>query len=430
MRRLILSLLLTVCGAAHAQVVPVYRPPAAPTWGVPLRPGPSAGTGAPAFRPAAPTFRPVLPVAEPAPPPRFVGPAGQPVPTIGAPSDVRQPDCFPVETGTLALPPMPGLELPAGGTPARPATIVAPVQPVSPAPITFGPPAPTWGVPQPTGRTLNVGRAVAREAIRPHAIAALGLEGVGITVEPPLPVGPPAPTPRGAFPPAVGGPPPSAPSPNYAAPAHGSPPSVSAPLPLAPAWLGQPTVEAQVVVPNSRALGVVRRQREQVSGVQFGVASGLASAMESMPSLTPPANNNGLRQWSTCPGGAQCGNLQSRAYRAGDVSGASTVCTAGQACRGRGGVAIDYWQGGRTGEIDGLPSGQTSAVLHRLRPGSQTGADAIVDRAAASQGVVSPARIGAAYDEARREILNGSATGAGMVLPTQQAPGPSIGPVR
>jgi hypothetical protein len=31
MRRLILSLLLTVCGAAHAQVVPVYRPPAAPT---------------------------------------------------------------------------------------------------------------------------------------------------------------------------------------------------------------------------------------------------------------------------------------------------------------------------------------------------------------------------------------------------------------
>ena len=427
MRRMILTLLLTLCGAAHAQVVPVYRPPAASTWGVPLRPGSAA---APTFRPVVPTFRRAPPVAEPAPLPRFVGPSGQPVTTIGAPSGVRQPDCFPVETRTLALPPIPGLGLPEGGGPVRPATVVAPVQPVSPPPVTFGPPAPTWGVPQPTGRTLNVGRAVAREAIRPHAIAALGLEGVGISVAPPLAAGPPAPTPRGAFPPAVGGPPPGALTPNYAAPANGTPPSVSTPLPLAPAWLGQPTAEAQVAVPNSRALGVVRRQREQVSGVQFGVASGLSSAVDAMPRLTPPVNNNGLRRWSTCPGGAQCGNLQSRAYRAGDVSGASTVCVAGQACLGRGGVAIDYWQGGRTGEVDGLPSGQTSAVLQRLRPGSQTGADAIVDRAAASQGVVSPARIGAAYNDARREVLNGSATGTGMVLPTWQAPGPSIGPVR
>jgi hypothetical protein len=53
-----------------------------------------------------------------------------------------------------------------------------------------------------------------------------------------------------------------------------------------------------------------------------------------------------------------------------------------------------------------------------------------VDRAAASQGVVSPARIGAAYNEARKDVVNGSTTGTGMVLPTWQAPGPSIGPVR
>jgi len=202
------------------------------------------------------------------------------------------------------------------------------------------------------------------------------------------------------------------------------------PLPLAPAGVGPVAPQVRAVAPNSRDLRVIRRQRGHVAGVEFDLASSVAVAAEQEASFLPTANTNRERAWSTCPGGGGCDHLQSRAYRAGGVAGAMTVCTAGQACQGRGGVAIDYWQGGRAGQLDGLLSGQTSANISQLRPGAQAGADAIVDHAAANQSVVAPVRIRAAYDQARGEVLQGAAIGNGVVLPTWAPQGPTLVPVR
>ena len=421
MRLLLFSLLSLLSVPAAAQVTPIFRAPAAPTWGVPSRAAPPAG----AFRVVVPEFRPagspgagvrVPPptpsMAGPPPPPSYVGASGAPVPTIGIQGGQVVPRCLPDAARSWP-----------------PSVLVPPAPPPgAPPPIAFAPPVQSWGAPPP-GPALNLSRALRREVLRPHAIATVALEGVGITVGPRIPAGPPAPTPVGVFPPAVGGPPPGAPTPNYVPGPPGAPPSITVALPLAPAGLGPLPPAARAVPPNSQDLRVIRRQRGHVAGVEFDMASSVAAAAE-RGSIPPAANTNSVRTWSTCPGGGGCEHLQSRAYRAGPVAGAATVCTAGQACRGRGGVAIDYWQGRRVGQLDALPSGQITANVSPLRPGAQVGADAIVDFAAANQTVVPPERILGAYNEARSEVIRGAPVGNGLVLPSWTTQGPIIGPVR
>lgn len=184
MRRLILTLLLTLSGAAHAQVVPVYRPPAATTWGVPLRPG---GAATPAFRPVVPTFRPSpmspsagIRVAEPPPAPLFpvhveprvVDGEGAPLPSIGpaipslalppasagmvrpvAPVDPLAPLALPTYGAPQPLPPPVVLKPPVSTAPVFAAPAYGP--PVSAAPQVFGPPisaaSPAYGPPTQAG---------------------------------------------------------------------------------------------------------------------------------------------------------------------------------------------------------------------------------------------------------------------------------------
>lgn len=431
MRLLLFSILAVFCAPAAAQVTPIFRPAAAPTWGVPRAAPPRGGD----FRIVAPPLRPAsagpgaaVRVAAPPPPmggaipaPSYVGLGGAPVPTIGAPAGVPTPRCLPLDQEGLPW------MAPGAGRPTPSVVIPAP-PPGPPPPMNFGPGGPSWGAPPPS-RTLNLSRALQRGALRPHSIASINQEGVGITVGAPLPPSMAGPTPVGVFPPAVGGPPPPPPTPNFVGPPSPITPAFTVPLPMAPAWLGQQPLQVQTVAPNSRALRIIRRQREQVAGVEFDLASSMASAAQQADFFSA-ANSNSERPWTTCPAGGGCEHLRSRAYQAGGVAGASTVCTAGASCQGRGGVAIDYWAGGRSGQIDGLPTGQTTANIARLRPGAQIGADAIVDHAAGRQNVVSPERLLGAYGEARGEVMMGAPTGNGLVLPTHMTPGPRIGPVR